>query len=162
PIRRLTAGLYREEEPFTGDVAYSIYLRQPKGQDSRGLTVSFQGMEAAFQPERPGWFTLPWGPVPPASSLMLEVTMRGSPIRQVVFPEGDFGVLVGDPRAAGRGVFGSWDFPPAPEQPFVLLYRRHLHNVLERLRAQHLLDWEVMPGEGSTETWLERRGCRVH
>src|SRR5206468_2198275 len=39
PLRRLTAGLYREEDVFCGDVSYSIYLRQPKG-EAVGLTVS--------------------------------------------------------------------------------------------------------------------------
>jgi hypothetical protein len=162
PIRRLTAGLYREEDPFTGDVVYSIYVRQPKGQDTRGLTISFLGAEAVFRPERPGWFTLDWGPLPPATSLPLKVTTADSSIREVVFPERDFWVLVGDPRAAGTGVFASWDILPTLGQPFVVLCRPHLGDLLERLRAKRLLDWEGKPADAFTGIWREYRGCRVH
>ena len=36
PVRWLTAGLYREEDPFTGDVTYSIYMRNPKNRTAKG------------------------------------------------------------------------------------------------------------------------------
>ncbi len=163
PIRRLTAGLYREEDPFMGDVAYSIYLRQPKGQDSVGLRISWAGVEASLRPERPGWFTLPFpsGHLPP-NSLALKVVTPGTVIQEIVYPDKEFWVLNGDPRAAGTGAFASWDLRPVPEQPFVLLCRPYLRDLLEYLRAQDLVDWEGAPANLSNGTWLEYRGCKVH
>jgi hypothetical protein len=74
PLRRLTAGLYRDEDVFSGEVQYSIYLRQPKGETGAGPTVSWMGVEAPLRPERPGWFMpLQWGPLPPIEGLSLEV-----------------------------------------------------------------------------------------
>lgn len=163
PIRRLTAGLYCEEDPFMGDVAYSIYLRQPKGQDSAGLKITWAGVDAVFRPERLGWFTLPFPSAHlPPNSLTLKVVTAGTTIREIIFPDKEFWVLIGDPRAAGTGVFASWDLRPAPEQPFVLLCRPHLRDLLEQLHAQHLVDWEGMPADQSNGTWLEYRGCQVH
>jgi hypothetical protein len=162
PIRRLTAGLYREEGPFIGDVTYSIYLRQPKGQDSQGLRITWAGVEAALRPERTGWFTLPFpsGHVPP-NALTLKVVTADTTIREIVFPEREFWVLIGDPRAAGTGAFATWDLRPTPEQPFVLLCRPHLRGLLEQLREQHFIDWEGTPGDLNGGSWLEYRGCHV-
>jgi hypothetical protein len=71
-------------------------------------------------------------------------------------------VLIGDPRAAGTGVFASWDLRPVPGQLFLLLCRPHLRDLLEQLRAQHFVDWEGMPVDQTNGTWLEYRGCQVH
>jgi hypothetical protein len=163
PIRRLTAGVYGEQDPFMGNVAYSMYLRQPRGQDGQGLKITWSGVEAAFRPERPGWFTLafPSGQLP-ANSLTLEVVTPCTAIRAIIFPEKPFWVLVGDPRTVGTGVFATWALRPVPERPFVLLCRTHLQDVLEQLRGQQLVDWEGIPADLTNGGWLEYRGVQVH
>jgi len=105
---------------------------------------------------------LPWGPLPPEKSLTLNVIRADSAIRQIIFPDRDFWVLVGDPRAGGTGAFASWDLPPVPEQRFVLLCRPYLGEVLATLHSNQLLDWEGTPVDLAKGTWLEYCGCRVH
>jgi hypothetical protein len=162
PLRRLTAGLYRDEDIFSGEVQYSIYLRQPKGETGAGLTVSWMGVEAPLRPERPGWFMpIPWGRLPPSEGLSLEVVTPGSPIRHVIFPERDFWLLIGDPLAGGAGAMASWDSPPVPGQPFVVLGRPHLWPLMETLCFLEALAWEGEPVELVKDVWLEYRGCRI-
>jgi hypothetical protein len=160
-VRRLTAGLYREEDIFCGEVSYSIYLRQPKVQ-AGSLTVAWMGVEAPLRTERPGWFMpLPWGPTPPAKGLTLKIVTSGSAIREVVFPERDFWLLVSDPLAGGTGALASWDVPPMPGQPFIVLCRPDLQPFLEGLLSLQTLSWEGEPVSIAKGAWLEYRGCRI-
>ena len=125
--------------------------------------MSLGVIEGALRPERPGWFTpLLWGSSPPPPSLTLQAITADSPIRQIIFPDRDFWVLVGDPLAGGTGAFASWGLPPVPDEPFVMLCRPYLREFLDALRLQQLLDWEGQPVDLGNGTWLEYRGCRVH
>jgi hypothetical protein len=163
PLRRLTAGLYREEDVFYGEVSYSIYLRQPKGEACTGLTVSWMGVEAPLRPERPGWFMplpLPWRH-PPTEGLSMRVVTQDSPIKHVIFPERDFWLLVGDPLAGGTGGLASWEVPPVPGQPFVILCRPGLRTLLDTLRSLASLTWDGAPVDLARGVWLEYRGCRI-
>jgi hypothetical protein len=159
PVRRVSAGLHREEDPFTGQVLYSLYPRQPAQAVEFVLTVTFAGVEIRLRPDRPGWFgPLPWGPSPPPSALTMQVGGHPS-LRELTFPDRDFWILAGDPRTAGGGPFATWDSPML-ERPFMLLCRPTYRALLEKLREQRLLDWHESPYELSAGRWLEYRGCR--
>jgi hypothetical protein len=160
PVRRLTAGLYREEDPFMGEVCYSYYVPQPGDVTASGL-VLWNGQDSTrLRPDRVGWFSpLPWPGMsaPPVKSLTMR--LEGHPtLREVVFPERDFWILVPDPLGGG-GAHATWG-PPVPEQPFILLCRASLEPILQSLREKGAVEWQeshVEPIGG----WFEIRGCRI-
>jgi len=160
PVRRLTAGLYREEYPFIGEVRYSLYPRQPAEFVESALSVRLWGVTARLRPDRTGWFSpLPGGSSPPVSSLTMQVEGHPS-IRELVFPEHDFWILVEDPLGPGGGACANWG-PPMFERPFILLCRATLCHLLEHLRDLGVLDWRDAPVELLNGPWLEYRGCRI-
>jgi hypothetical protein len=160
PVRRLTVGLYREEDPFIGEVRFSLYPRQPADPVESTLSVRLSGVTARLRPDRTGWFSpLSWGSSPPVSSLTMEVEGHPS-IRELVFPEHDFWILVDDPLGPGGGACANWG-PPMFERPFILLCRANLCHLLEHLRDLGVLDWRDVPVELLNGPWLEYRGCRI-
>jgi hypothetical protein len=160
PVRRLTAGLYREEDPFLGEVCYSYYVPQPADATGTDLAVWLEGDSIRLRPDRVGWFSpLPWPrtPAPPEESRTLRLEGHAT-IREVVFPGRDFWILVPDPLGGG-GAHATWG-PPAPEQPFILLCRPRLSPLLDSLRDTGAVEWQASQVEHLGQ-WFEIRGCRV-
>jgi len=160
PVRRVTAGLHREEDPFTGEVLYSLYPRQPAKAVDYPLTVTFSGAETKLRPERHGWFgPIPWGTSPPASALTMQLSGHPS-LHELIFPDREFWILIADPRTAGGGPFATWG-SPVFEQPFLLLCHPTYQSLLDQLRKQKVFDWEGSPSVVAAGHWLEYRGCRI-
>lgn len=159
-VRRLSAGLYREEDFFTGEVRYSIYPRQPAEQVEQALTVKFCNVQERLRPDRVGWFSpLPWGTSPPTAALVMG--LEGHPsIRELVFPARAHWTLISDPLSAGGGAFASWGTPSA-DRPFILLVRPMLVPFLEQLRDLGVIEWSSAIHQVLKEAWLECRECRL-
>jgi hypothetical protein len=159
-VRRLSAGLYREEDFFTGEVCYSIYPKQPSDAVEHPLTVTFSGLQERLRPDRVGWFSpLRLGLSPPPAAVVMGV--EGHPtIRELVFPARAHWILTSDPLSAGGGAFATWG-PPSPDRPFILLCRPVLVPFLERLRDLRVIDWSGEIQQVSKETWVECRECRI-
>ncbi len=158
--RRLSAGLYREEDPFFGTVTYSIYPRQPSEWPVGPLEVMVYGRAYRLRPERQGWcLPLPAGIDPPEVQHPLPL-LGNTSLRHLVLPERDFWVLISDPRSTGSTAFASWG-PPLPNRDFILLCRPRFQATVDLLRQQRVLTWNGTPRSLSLGKWREYVSCRV-
>lgn len=158
----LMAGLYRTENPISGQVDYYLYPRQRRGQQAEGRGVTLERAVHQLAPDRPGWL-LPIGPLGVATlddGLRLPIEPPGETYT-LVLPQRSFWVLVPDPENADSGVYASWE-APSLGTPFLLLCRRHILSDLTRLRDERLIEWSGEPVPAfSGEEWVEVRHCMV-
>lgn len=154
--RRLTAQLYRNEDPIMGYIDYYLYPRQPKQFSGGTLNVIQNGCAHPLIKDRPGWF-LPLWPENPAGGASYAVI--GHPqIKELVLPERGFWVLISDPENESSGVFGGWGYPGVGET-FLLLCRKEYADQMEIFRQEALLKWDH---EFSiNEEWMEYRECMI-
>ncbi len=154
--RRLTAQLYRVENPIMGTVTYSLYPRQPR-QLSGGMLKAIQnGCAHPLREDRPGWF-LPLWPEKPAGGVFYEVT--GHPqIKELVLPERGFWILIRDPENESSGVFAGWGNPGLGET-FLLLCQKEYADQMEIFKQEDLLKWDHdFPID---DEWVEYRECMI-
>jgi hypothetical protein len=157
----LMSGLYRQENPVTGQVRYYLYPRQLRGQDVEGRSVTLGNHVHQLVTERPGWL-MPIGPIGPAE---LDAGLR-LPIdpavetTMLVLPTRDFWVLVPDRENPDSDVYATWGSPPLA-RPFVILCHRGLLGDLTRLREERLIEWRNDPQDVATSDWVEVRDCVV-
>jgi hypothetical protein len=164
-VRRFTAELYREEDPFAGEVCYYLYPRQPKGWGGGRLEVEVrQGQWERLRDERAGWCRpLSWGPDPPASDLTRNVKADGAlaHLKHMIFPHRNYWILIADPWSNGAGAFATWG-GPVLGKPFIVLCRPGLAATMALLRERGLITWlqERTPAK-SEQHWREYLDCRV-
>lgn len=159
--RRLTAGLYRDEDVLAGTINYRLYPRQPqRSQRGANLVLIREGKLYPLQEERPGWFFPQHWPEDPSGGVVYKV--EGDPlIQELVLPERGFWVLVRDPDSPGSGVFANWG-PPEVGQTFLLLCREEYADQLQILRDENLLAWDhELPLSEPYDGWVEYRECMV-
>jgi hypothetical protein len=160
--RRITAGLYREEDPIAGEVCYYLYPRQPKDWAREKVEVELRdGQWEPLRSERAEWCCpLPFGPEPPAKDLIRNVRATGSlqHLTQLVFPRRNYWVLVADPLTSGSAAFANWGMPVLGRS-FVVLCRRGLERTMNLLHERNLINWVGDQLRG--EEWREYLGCRI-
>ena len=154
--RRLTAGLYRTEDPIMGTVAYWLYPRQQRLFGSRIVEVIQNGSPHVLRDERPGWY-LPLWPEDPTGGVSYEVT--GHPqIKEIILPERRFWILIRDPENETSGVFASWGHPGLGET-FLLLCREEYADQMVAFKQEGLLNWDH--DCSVDDEWVEYRECMI-
>lgn len=161
--RYLLAGLYRTEDPFLGQVDYSLYPKQQRGRQMESIFVQQGDTIQLLKQERPGWY------FPLESPLNASELDRGAryDIREnptlhcVILPQRDFWILIPDPDNPDSGVYAAWGTPPLGT-PFILLCKQELLSDLERLRDERLIEWEGEPISAfENSNWVELDRCMV-
>ena len=155
--RRMTAELYRVEDAIMGNLKYHLYPRQPRQFGSGSLEVVHNGSVYPLREERQGWFMpLKWT-VDPAGDVSYEV--RGHPqIKELMFPERRFWILVRDPENETSGVFAGWESPKLGEN-FLLLCRKEYSEQMEMLRQEDVIHWDH--DFQIDDEWIEYRECMI-
>ncbi|MDE0323222.1 MAG: hypothetical protein OXN27_04815 [Candidatus Poribacteria bacterium] len=155
--RRMTAELYRVEDAIMGDLKYHLYPRQPRQFSSGSLEVVHNGSVYPLREERQGWFMpLKWT-VDPAGDVSYEV--RGHPqIKELIFPERRFWILVRDPENETSDVFAGWESPKLGEN-FLLLCRKEYSEQMEKLRQEDVIHWNH--DFQIDDEWIEYRECMI-
>ena len=155
----LTAGLYREFDPLSGQVSYLLFPRHPAKEFRGPLEIVRDGRVKPLRSSRDGHFYPLW-PVDPAGGETYQVT--GDPrITELHIPLRRFWVLTRDPFDEASAIFASRGSPRLGET-FLLLCRMELEDQISILRDEGLLDWAGDPVElRSHEGWVEYRECLV-
>ena len=154
--RRLTAQLYRNEDPIMGYIDYYLYPRQPRQFSGGTLKVIQNGCAHPLIKDRPGWF-LPLWPENPAGGVSYEVI--GHPqIKELVLPERRFWILIRDPENESSGVFAGWGHPGLGET-FLLLCKKEYADQMENFKQEDLLKWDQ--DFSINEEWVEYRECMI-
>lgn len=159
--RRLSAGLYREEDALSGSITYHLYPQQPRRkQGETELRLLKEDDTQLLREERPGWFfPLPW---PEDLTNRMPYELEGDPhIKLLALPERGFWILVRDPESDESGVFASWGAPQIG-QTFLLLCQQRYADQLQILRDENLVAWDrELPLTGVYGGWVEYRECMV-
>jgi hypothetical protein len=159
--RRLSAGLYRNEDALSGVITYHLYPRQPKHkQGGTSLRLLIEDEVHVLREDRPGWFVpLPWDESLAGGTLY---ELQGDPcIKQLVMPERGFWILVRDPESEESGIFASWGTPQIG-QTFLLLCQKKYADQLQILSEENLVTWDQeFPLTGLHDGWVEYREFMV-
>lgn len=157
--RRLIAGIYRVEDPFTGRIEYRLYPQEPKRCQVSGLKLINEDQLYELEIERSGWY-YPLMPVNPAGGVTYPV-IGDSRFKELVIPEKGFWILTRDPENVDSGIFASWGYPELGDT-FLLLCRQEYVDQLELLKQENLLKWDHnLKLEGPLHGWIEYRECMV-
>lgn len=156
--RTLYAGLYREEDPFSGTSSYYLYPRAPRGSASLLSVRVGDGVEP-LRPERPGWF-YPLGPVDGATLTAGARYPVDQPaeVEELVLPQRDFWILTPDPDAPESGTYATWGAPQLG-LPFILLCREEVFDQFRRMEQEQLIACGSEPAPALDGSWFEIRDC---
>jgi len=158
-LKRLTAGLYRIEDPFSGKIEYWLYPQEPRRYQAIGLSINKDGQQYYLELERPGWY-IPLWPVNPAGGVTYKVS-GDSRIHEMVLPEKGFWVLIRDPENTDNGILASWGYPELGET-FLLLCRKEYKEQVELFVQENLLKYDhSVECSEPLDGWIEYRECMV-
>ncbi|MEH2244901.1 hypothetical protein [Nostoc sp.] len=161
--RHLFCGLYRTEDPFLGQVDYSLYPKQQRGRRLESVEIQLGDNPHPLREERPGWY------------FPLEYSGNGKELENgakyqitspndldyLILPARDFWILIPDPENPDSGAYASWEAPSLGTQ-FILLCKQELLSDLERLRDEHLLKWSsTTEAIFNSSEWVELQQCMV-
>ncbi|ABI67644.1 hypothetical protein [Syntrophomonas wolfei] len=158
--RRLTAGIYRVEDPFFGEIDYILYPQQPRRcQVAEIKIIDIEEQKHTLKIERPGWYYPLWSINPVGG---LKYTVTGDPrFYELIVPDKEFWILIRDPENEDSGVFASWGYPDLGET-FLLVCRKEYKEQLELLAQEKLMTWDhTVELPGDLEGWVEYRECMV-
>lgn len=159
----LRCGVMRDYDPIMGTLTYRLYPRMPPSRKVAGGTVRQGDANYRLTRNREGWFEalsdLSGHELTAGASYPVE-GIDG--ITRAVLPAQSFWVLVPDPDEPDSGIFASWHHPTLGEQAIVLI-TRHAFDLLQRLRAEGLVDWVGQERSIASlgDEWLEVRDCLV-
>ena len=155
----LTAGLYRESNPLSGQVAYHLYPRRQSKEIRGRLEILHDGSPETLHRSRDGHFRPLW-PVAPAGGETYQVI--GDPrFTELRIPARSFWVLTRDPFDDSSRIFASRGSPRLGET-FLLLCRKEYDDQLTILKDEGLLNWAGDPVESPDyDGWAEYRECLV-
>ena len=155
----LTAGLYREFNPLSGQLSYLLLPRNAARDFHGPLEIVHEGIVKPMRGSRDGQFYPLW-PVDPTGGETYRVT--GDPrVTELRIPLRRFWVLTRDPFDEASAIFASRGSPKLGET-FLLLCRTELEEQISILRDEGLLDWGGDPVElRSHGGWVEYRECQV-
>ncbi|MEH1846590.1 MAG: hypothetical protein V7L25_16745 [Nostoc sp.] len=161
--RHIFCGLYRTEDPFLGQVNYSLYPKQQRGRRLELVEVKLGDNPHPLREERPGWY------------FPLEYSVNGKELENgakyqitspddldyLILPARDFWILIPDPENPDSGAYASWEAPSLGTQ-FILLCKQELLSDIERLRDENLLKWNSTPQPiFNSSEWVELQECMV-
>ena len=155
----LMAGLYREFDPLSGQVAYHLFPRRLSKEIRGSLEVMHNGTPEPLHRSRDGHFRPLW-PTDPAGGETYSVL--GAPwISELRIPARKFWVLTRDPFDEASRTFASRGSPRLGET-FLLLCRQECQEQLTILKDEGLLNWAGDPVESPDyEDWIEYRECLI-
>ena len=155
----LTAGLYREFNPLSGQIAYHLYPRRQSKEIRGRPEILHDGSPEMLQRSRDGHFRPLW-PVAPAGGETFQVI--GDPrFTELRIPARNFWVLTRDPFDDSSRIFASRGSPRLGET-FLLLCRKECEDQLTILKDEGLLNWAGDPVESPDyDGWAEYRDCLV-
>ena len=155
----LTAGLYRESNPLSGQIAYHLYPRRQSREIRGRLEILHDGRPEVLHRSRDGYFRPLW-PVAPGGGEKYQVI--GDPrFTELRIPARSFWVLTRDPFDESSRTFASRGSPRLGET-FLLLCRKEYEDQLTILKDEGLLNWAGNPVElPDHDGWAEYRDCLV-
>ena len=155
----LTAGLYREFNPLSGQIAYYLYPRRQSREIRGRLEILHDGRPEMLHRSRDGHFRPLW-PVAPTGGDTYQVT--GDPrFTELRIPARNFWVLTRDPFDESSIIFASHGSPRLGET-FLLLCQEECEDQLTILKDEGLLNWAGNPVElPDYDGWVEYRECMV-
>jgi len=161
--RHLFAGLYRTEAPFSGEIDYYLYPKQPKRRSLESVQVQLGETNHTLRSERPGWyFSLDY-------KLNVNDLEQGAnypitfpfELEALILPQRDFWILTPDPDNPDAGTYASWGMPSLGLS-FILLCKQELLSDIERLRDEQLLKWNGDPLPVlNNANWIELHDCLI-
>ncbi|MEH1817412.1 MAG: hypothetical protein V7K26_34285 [Nostoc sp.] len=161
--RHLFCGLYRIEDPFLGQVHYSLYPKQQRGRSLESVEVKQGDDTYSLREERPGWYF-------PLECSVSEKELDNGAKYQIsspndldylILPARDFWILIPDPQNPDSGAYASWQAPSLGTE-FILLCKQELLSDIERLRDEHLLKWSsITQPIFNNSGWIELQQCMV-
>jgi hypothetical protein len=165
--RNLYAGLYRNEEPFSGDISYYLYPKQQRGREISNIIVEYQNVHHHLKndPQSPGWY-LPIGDRSLDSqdiSNGLTCSLSNSDeLENLILPARDFWILVPEPDNPDSEVHASWRNPDLGTR-FILLCknRENLIQDIKRLKEERLLEFAGQPKQVNNFNWVEFHQCMI-
>lgn len=158
--KTIYSGIYRQVNPFSGELSYYAYPKQPRRVLAKKITFTYKEESYTLVNERPGWFR-------PLQKLKLESASLTNGINipidisesfeEIVFPKRDFWMLVQDPDAPGAGLYGTWTWNSNPDlgQKFILLCKTSLTNQLEILQSEGIIAWKSIEPIWDESEWVE-------
>ena len=157
--RWLTAGLYREFNPLSGQIAYHLYPRRQSREIRGRLEILHDGRPEMLHRSRDGHFRPLW-PVAPGGGEKYQVI--GDPrFAELRIPARSFWVLTRDPFDESSRTFASRGSPRLGET-FLLLCRKEYEDQLTILKDEGLLNWAGDPVVSPDhDGWAEYRDCLV-
>ena len=156
----LTAGLYREFNPLSGQIAYHLYPRRQANGVRGRLEIMHGGSPELLHRSRDGHFRPLW---PVSSRWWRNVPgYRGPAVYRIAHPKArSFWVLTRDPFDDSSRIFASRGSPRLGET-FLLLCRKEYDDQLTILKDEGLLNWAGDPVESPDyDGWAEYRECLV-
>ena len=155
----LTAGLYREFNPLSGQIAYHLYPRRQANGVRGRLEIMHAGSPELLHRSRDGHFRPLW-PISPSGGETYPII--GDPrITELRIPKRSFWVLTRDPFDDASRIFASRGSPRLGET-FLLLCRKECEDQLTILKDEGLLNWASDPVESPDhDGWAEYRECLV-
>ena len=155
----LTAGLYREFDSLSGELAYHLFpRRQARGHRGK-LEVEHDGIVSTLRVTRDGHFYPLWQVDPDGGETY---PLLGDPwLTELRLPSRRFWVLTRDPFEEGSRTFASRGSPKLGE-PFLLLCRREIDEQISILKDEGLVNWAGDPVEVPRhKEWVEYRDCLI-
>lgn len=156
-------GLYRHENPITGEVDYYLYPKQKRGIKLDSVTVQLGDSHQKLIDDRPGWYSL------------LDYQLNEKDLEQgnrykilepdnldyLLLPNRDFWILISDPENPESGVYASWG-TPALGTEFIILCKKALFPDIQRLKDENLLQCNGEPEQVfNNSDWIEIQQCMV-
>ncbi|MEB3151754.1 MAG: hypothetical protein VKL60_22400 [Sphaerospermopsis sp.] len=156
-------GLYRNENPISGEIDYYLYPKQQRGIKLDSITVQLGDSHQKIIDDRPGWYSLLDYQV---NEKDLEQGNRYKIIEPdnldyLILPNRDFWILISDPENPDSGVYASWGIPALGTE-FIILCKKELLTDIQRLKDENLLQWNSEPEQLFTNShWIEIQQCMV-
>jgi len=164
----IEAEIYRTEDLFSSEHPnFYLYLRQKSGLDLSKIEIDSTPIPLQ-KSDLEGWY-LPIfeHPIRPEElSLGKDYDLIRSPSHfmfdRLILAKRDFWVLTPDTECLGSGIYDSSFGRPALVQPFILLCRRKLIEIVEQLQNEQLLRFNnhVEAFENNSD-WVEFQQCEI-
>jgi len=164
----IKAEIYRTEDLFSSEYPnFYLHLRQKSGLDLSKIEIDSTPIPLQ-KSDLEGWY-LPIfeHPIRPEElSLGKDYDLIRSSSHfmfdRLILARQDFWVLTPDPECLGSGIYASSFGRPALVQPFILLCRRQLIEIVEQLQNEQLLRFNnhVEAFENNSD-WVEFQQCKI-
>lgn len=162
--RAIKCGILRQHDTFIGSTAYYLFPRQHSGADLQYGYVVYQGKTFDLQVEYPGWFQPLWEVTAQqlAQGIELPLHTAHTTLEKLILSPREFWILTSDPNVPESDNYASWFKGPTLGELFIMLCREHLHEDMQQIRQEGLIQWEGDPKRiWPEEDWLEYRNVTI-